>query len=110
MTAMKAGRDLDALVAEMVIKLPKDLISISGAIPHRGHMVREIDNYSTDLADAWEVVETMIERVCDMSIEKSGLNWTATFAAVSATASTPALAICLAALKHIGLDVSEMRQ
>lgn len=112
MRVMKAGRELDALVAEKAIRLPKNLISIDGPIPAfmGGGMVREIDHYSTVLADAWDVVERLGEDVCDISIEKSGLNWTVTFAAVSATASTAPLAICLAALKFIGVDVTELRE
>jgi hypothetical protein len=110
MTAMKAGRELDALVAEMVVNLPKELISINGPIAYQGHQVREIELYSTDICAAWEVVEKMVEKVCDMSLERAGLNWHATFAAVTATASTPEMAICLAALKFIGLDVTELHE
>jgi hypothetical protein len=49
-----------------------------------------------------------IERFCDFTLEKSGLNWTATVEAW-ATASSPSreVAICLAALRAVG--VSEER-
>lgn len=57
---------------------------------------------STNIAQAFEVMEKIVETHCDFSLERSGAHqWTATFPGWSATARTPELAICLAALEAI---------
>jgi hypothetical protein len=111
MTNVQMDRELDALVAEKVMGL--DVRKDDG-----GYSAYQLNNtiymmiapYSTDIAAAWEVVTKMDKTACDVSLEKSGLNWTATFAAVSETALTPERAICLAALKFMGHDSSDPHQ
>lgn len=100
MTSVKPSRELDAQVAEIVIGLPKSLISINGPIksPTGNHMVREIDHYSSDMNAAWAVVGAMTEYWCDFSLEKAGKNWHASSAVSTATAEEPEVAICLCAL------------
>jgi hypothetical protein len=68
----EAGRELDALVAEKVMGIPKELISINGPIdsPYNpGTLVREIEHYSTDISAAWEVVDRMFEKGWDLYLE-----------------------------------------
>jgi len=98
MTFSQPSRELDALVAELVIGLPKNLISINGPIPSpsgAGHMVTEIARYSDDMNAAWEVVEKLTENWCDFSLERAGKNWHAVSAVASATAENAAVAICV---------------
>ena len=76
--AMKAGRELDALVAEKVMgvkNMEQWLIN---------HRMDETGQYSTDIAAAWEVVEKMRQRFRDSSKtvlfgchENLAGNWTA---------------------------------
>lgn len=92
----KAGRELDALVAEKVMgvetmqKLYPSMMAKGGAwLPH----------FSTDIAAAWEVVEKMRREgyIFDIEIRKDyvGVN-------CEHCESAP-LAICLAALRAVGV-------
>ena len=118
---MKAGRKLDALIAEKVMgndrdwrkylelrplwvrgdKLTNDeymAVALGGELPH----------YSTQIADAWLVAEKIcgdeghfeLERLYWFNAKKTG--WMAIFHKGDAEADTAPLAICLAALKSIG--------
>lgn len=130
---LKAGRDLDALIAERVFGLvqcqglrhdglfPNTYCYANPASPTQGAEVRE---YSTRVEDAWEVVERMADGWyieirnyirpiigVDGFIDESTpdrMFWLVTIERVgpsdkeySEEAVTPALAICLAALKAI---------
>lgn len=98
---MKPGRELDMLVAEKVMSL-KPL----GRVPH----------YSTDISAAWEVVEkinssknkwTLNSLRCDPNdgkwqfgdIDRDGSIWP------DDKYDSAPLAICLAALKAVGVEV-----
>ena len=63
--------------------------------------------YSTDLAAAWEVVEKMRERYVDFLLEWDHDQWRASYCGENedARADTVALAICLAALRAVGVEV-----
>lgn len=121
---MEPGRELDALVAEKVMGLEitkianghmwfRDGVTLRSPIPH----------YSTDIAAAWLVVEKMssdgwiheiTEHIndsqikCAMFANRSGhyesyeRSWDDEQWAVSGTAPH---AICLAALKAVGIEV-----
>lgn len=116
---LKSGRDLDALVAEKVMGWRL----LGNGTAYKDETIVPIDyvlkNYSTDIAAAWGVVEyldraTVITRLnsewCSVElgprrlepgdpVEKYG-NMGPT-----AKANTAPLAICLAALKAVGVEV-----
>lgn len=72
---------------------------------------RAVPRYSTSILDAWKLVERLRARFTNFNLHASN-GWAAGFWNVggdgkeygggSATADTPALAICLAALKAVG--------
>ena len=124
---MEAGRELDALIAEMVMGLTRHDESYmvdgagkvlrfvwrdgGGACVYSGDMF--LPHYSTNIADAWEVVRKMGMVLIENSGEAFGQpdEWNVQFVGhdsegephwVSASASTCELAICLAALKAVG--------
>lgn len=120
---LTAGRELDALVAEKVmgwhivtdfdLRPPEKhwnnakgyVCLVAGNKLNDG---REMKGFSpsTDIADAWKVVEKMRERGLDVYLRFVS-TWTAEFDSVSgdvngfADADTAPLAICLAALKAV---------
>lgn len=63
--------------------------------------VRTFPAYSTDLPAAWSIIERLGTR---SEIRRQGNVWRAAFAGAEAFADTPALAICLAALRSRGID------
>ncbi len=90
---LEAGRDLDALVAEKV--MGETCLFTAPA-------------YSTDIAAAWQVVDKL--HALSFYLEVGSAGWMARFANISATeasAATAPLAICLAALKAVGVTVPE---
>lgn len=131
------NREIDALVAEKVMGFDlvhSDLGSFwTPMISHpfsiggkpAGTMPAELPHYSTNIADAFRVVEKVaeydrlgfrIEHLC----ENSGEKWIARFPTTSvpdceemdpdaneAEADTAPLAICLAALKAVGVKAQE---
>jgi len=66
--------------------------------------VRLFRPYSTDLMAAWEVVERLGAESRQTEIRRHGDFWRAAFSGTEAFAATPALAICLAALRQRGID------
>lgn len=62
-----AGRELDKLIASQIIGLPDHLISLHGTF-YKGHAVRGIQHYSTDIGDAWDVIDILKERGWDVTI------------------------------------------
>lgn len=135
---MKAGRELDALIAEKVMGTPK-YWSVWFACSHYGnfngldqaqvyaekiqgdfkaHVLPYSDepNYSTSIAAAWEVVNHLLchgwdeKHFFQLHYDNVDL-WDASFYKESSsdgggpevwgTADSPALAICLAALKAV---------
>lgn len=113
---MEAGRELDALVAETVMGCTPYLDTecpipyLRCGCAHEEHETPDdndtgLAHYSTDIADAWEVMEK-----CDNCIEigRSGSIWTCIIGAadpIIAEADTAPHAICLAALKALGEKV-----
>ncbi len=127
---MEAGRELDALVAEKVMGLT--LLSHSVApCPYCKEDMRfcgerswcsqcqewrygPAKEYSLEIADAWEVVEKLLGRFqFALNSPEDGEDWFAEFGAWSAktyrahdaTEGTVSLAICLAALKAVGVKL-----
>lgn len=118
---MKAGRELDALVAEKVMGVQ----CMCGVRGHSGcclHEVRDsalLANYSTDIAAAWQVVDRLIGlHFRDIEVR----HWIEPFdrlmpvgwmcklesehVVIAERADTAPLAICLSALKAMGMPVS----
>ena len=111
---MPAGRELDCRVAEKVmgyavqgdqIVPPNDAYVLLGIM---GAMKFDIPHYSTDIADAWLVVEKMKASAFEVTIDDTDGDWWALFADLeykhisSAYADTAPLAVCRAALKAMG--------
>jgi len=129
---MEAGRELDALVAEKVMGIEVDLVVApfiyyspyrdrydewaAGNEPYidKDGDIHLIPRYSTDIAAAWLVVEKMREtRWIEVHSTIDG-EWAAFYTPIGTTdmnqaiheyakASTAPLAICLAALKAVGI-------
>lgn len=100
------SRKIDALVAEHIMGWPGQKINVDWSIP-RG----PLPNYSTNIADAWEVVEkftygwqvglTMDNEVsCSLVVDKIGIS-----PSIEVFAPTAPMAICIAALKAKGVEV-----
>lgn len=123
---MKAGRELDALVAEQVMGLDvhwsssnEPLLTVRSA--PNAHHHKELPPYGTDIAAAWEVVEKVGGKAyVEMGLRNDagdGADWCATFGHAEgntkwiedggAFAETAPLAICLAALKAVGAEVPD---
>ena len=98
---MEAGRELDALIAEKVMDDMLAGIRLDGS-----PMFDDIPHYSTQIADAWLVVEKLgksfdVSR-CRKFQEIEAWFWEASFHnGPDAQADTAPLAICLAALKAV---------
>jgi len=119
---LKAGRQLDALIAEKVFRLtiewnhtfkeyPPAPITRDGCTntPWRG-----IQMYSTDIGSAWQIVTALGEYSFTL-IRQAGGFWTCYFVPHDAPdaqsredADTAPLAICLAALKVVGFRTSPL--
>lgn len=104
-----AGRELDALVAEKVMGFEVTNYEPIGI--RKGGWILPIPNYSTEIKDAWEVVEklNLFEKYL---LAKSDVNWCIggdfsrelSFEEQAiASGNTAPLAICRAALKVMGL-------
>ena len=130
---MNAGRELDALVAEKVMGwqefpyliLSDDRLSYCPPGPVHISTVREVPPYSTSIAAAWEVVEKLRAMNSTLELYSPGalvndemgihaVEWQATFKSweepwgphgPSVEAQTAPHAICLAALKAVGVEV-----
>jgi Phage ABA sandwich domain len=116
---LKAGRELDALVAEKVMgwtqvrnSKPEGFSSLwRGRPPGNLATLRTIPDYSTDISDAWKVVEKVDNRngvaremgVLTASISRYDNGYTVRFFNSGVTADTAPLAICLAALKAVAV-------
>lgn len=137
---MKVGRELDALVAEKVMGLPITDFTKTACQPYYSWggeytnihyapnnepyvvtgvekagcpQVRRIDDYSTSIADAWQVVEKLRERNVISISCMINRKWrceivqaeSAPQQPINAFADTAPLAICLAALAATGVDI-----
>jgi hypothetical protein len=110
---MKAGREMDALVATEVMK--QAVVQGANCMwecgsetgPGLTHTYRAttgfydpVPLYSTSISAAWEVVEKM--RHLDPMVSWDDPKWEVSFSDVWAIADTAPHAICLAALKAVG--------
>lgn len=113
---MKAGRELDALIAEKVIGTPsKDIQEWTECYNHNSWYIQRFDllpRYSTDMTAAWEVVDTLFKdgwRLELLGSEVLGDDMGGYDVYFSCKAGvrgdTAPHAICLAALKAVGVDV-----
>ena len=124
---VKAGRELDAIVAGKVMGCT--VANDESGWPHcrckpRTHetLFLGIPRYSTHIAAAWQVVETMCERDQRPDLVHNGDAWIVSVTGPKgdgaegllssmyvyrAKADTAPLAICLAALKAVGVEVPE---
>ncbi len=66
--------------------------------------VRIYPSYSSDLMAAWTIVERLGEESRQAEIRRQGDLWRCAFSGTEAFAGTPAMAICLAALRSRGID------
>jgi hypothetical protein len=116
-TGKSEGRELDALVATKIFKHTiaetddcngEDNFWIADAMAERRDWIG-LPNYSTDISDAWTVVEKMRERAeaWEFNIESNLGKWKAGFFSNgeyfdSDWEETASLAICRAALRAVG--------
>jgi hypothetical protein len=125
--AMKAGRELDALVAEKVLGLSVSKMATSEYSygffynPARAENTwQRLPHYSTNLTAAWQVVEKMAEKGWRVCFSDNGNThaerWDCRFFREPGTSSkdrviaicdTAPLAICLAALRACGVEVGD---
>jgi hypothetical protein len=117
MSEMKAGRELDALVAEMVMGFKREkkkweFVSIGGHIPFPMRVpFDDFPNYSTDISAAWDVVKkfaglgfiTLFSTEWSSATRPSGPGWACQIDGSKNTelGETAPHAICLAALKAV---------
>jgi hypothetical protein len=112
---MNAGRELDALVADKVMGKPWSGAMAWCAGATEGFPVG-LDSYSSDMSAAWRVVENIRARGFCIYISASKLNvapdgWKVYFEGrlnwPCVVGESLTLAICLAALKAVGVAVEE---
>lgn len=120
---MKPGRELDALVAEKVMGLTvrsEGRYHVGPCFSEEGHHEDIVPYYSTGIAAAWEVVEHFNEtmpKTWAFSLFGSGNDWHVEIDSndgrflqngpsiqVFEHAETAPHAICLAALKSVGVE------
>ena len=103
MTEHKAGRERDALIHKEIFGHEIEMCTIHHSYSCCG---RNLPHYSTQIADAWLVVEHdmfkhfRVDRTDDRG-EKWFVGCSTPFQAYTAFADTAPLAICLAALKAV---------
>jgi hypothetical protein len=108
MINFKPGRELDALIAEKVMGKVDDAASLRLAL-EEGMEYGAVPRYSADIAAAWEVVKRLGEG--DFILErwpefKDDRRWRSSFGrgVDFSYSSTASHAICLAALKAVGVE------
>ena len=103
---LQAGRKLDALVAEKVFGYTVEEHGTLYVRRGKERGLRDLPDYSTDIGDAWLIVEKMRTEGCHVALETrlGGLGWSAWFGwkdratDSESEANSPALALCRAAL------------
>lgn len=88
----------DFLIAERVMGYPRDT-----AINLTSDNCHSPLRYSTDIAAAWEVANEVMGNYFELSFLDG--KWSVYFSSGDAQADTAPEAICLAALKSLGIDV-----
>jgi hypothetical protein len=114
---MQAGRELDILVAEKVMGKTvrsKNEVTNNSFKHEYDELVVDLGNgryefirhYSTDIADAWEVVEQLNdpESYLDIKIQSCIDGWFVDYCNERTVAETIPLVICIAALKAVGWE------
>lgn len=123
---MKPSRELDALVAEKVMGYERAMMIAPTGGPAQGCWVRSPDkvfwdrhdslpHYSTEISAAWDVVEKLTDGDFSLSIERYHELYTEVFlsrkgpdeyrAPAIVAGKTAPHAICLAALKSVGVEL-----
>jgi hypothetical protein len=125
---MKAERELDALISEKILGWvwAETDYGLEGLFPPNDHPFRQLTSmpiifdsngywlgmpfYSTNIADAWEVVEKLdftcsILTPCPANYQKYSVVISKGEVVEQVIAETAPLAICLAFLKANGIDV-----
>lgn len=111
---MKPGKELDALIAEHVMGAKEVLAKPEGAtyLFRKGdYLYEDPPSYSTEIAQAWEVLAVLAEKGWDYSVfntEFEGIYcqfYTRERGYIESSAETAPLAICLAALKVVGIKL-----
>jgi len=104
--SIPAGRQMDSMIADKVFGY---IVSYPSTALKDGEAWRGVPAYSTDISDAWKVVDKLRETCCDFSISE-GYNaaflkdegvFAFTHVWVVSTADTVPVAICRAALKAV---------
>ncbi len=124
---MEAGRELDALVAEKVMGWrdvrPGHYTGSPGTMYGKAPQPQPWDSpqdrtkgvsfvpfYSTKIADAWEVIEKLADRdpmIAMWGYEDGTAGWFCDFEGIKDHARTAPHAICLAALKAVGVELRQ---
>jgi hypothetical protein len=136
---MKAGPEMDALVAEKMLGWRWMIAAADGidSEPHSAWLMRpesvnaywiparpvddyarpDADPFSTEIAAAWQVVEHLHHQGVDWTIDQcmtgeatgwTVQTWRGSSIASDAWADTAPLAICLAGLKAVGVDLDAL--
>lgn len=108
-------RQIDVLVAEKVLQWKRGRTEY-GEMPWKapdGKGYLFVPRFSSDIAATWQVVEKMRERETYIAVECHPNYWRAVvydgnwYFELSEHADTAPLAICLAALRTVGVEVPE---
>ncbi len=104
---MEAGFEIDSLIAEKIFGWKLDDESALVWLLPDGSRRGALPHYSTDIADAWQVIEHMNDRGWSPTVFCEFQWWIANFftdiaGSFEASAETAPLAICLAALRAMG--------
>jgi hypothetical protein len=111
---MKPGRELDMLIAEKVMGYEyhptKRYMAPKNYRDRDGFRVwdEDIPHYSTDIAAAWEVVTKLAEEGKQIRISNKAMGnnyWWSYIEEGAAQGESAPHAICLAALKALGVEV-----
>jgi hypothetical protein len=132
---MPAGREMDALIAEKIMGYTLSELSLPAYPKYKlfdiesgefSGYVKEVPHYSTDIADAWEVVKRMpipfkLEKCWEKAYQIGPEGWSACWCTDAdcegcnensrctngddAWAETAPLAICRYALKVAGVEI-----
>ncbi len=115
---MEAGRELDALVAERVMGYTVrrgpganyDGMLLPWEVWDRDGKSWNPIKYSADIAAAWQVIEKLADRdpmIAIWGYEDGTAGWFCDFEGIKDHARTAPHAICLAALKAVGVDLRQ---
>lgn len=114
---MKPGKELDAFIAEKIFHMdmtvivhhPRPMSLDPGSVNYVDPWIKrpEIDNYSTDIAAAWSVAELLMRTGFRLIIQNECLpkeeSFLAAFGEHVAKGQSAPHAICLAAMKAVGV-------